>query len=433
MKSPVALLVALLLLASLAAHAECFDYGGPGAPPSTWFDLLPDVINDVVFAGDLAYVARSTYGALVVVDYADPHAPVVLGTEPVTVMDEVYDVDIADSHAFVTYLQWGGATGVRVFDVSDPGAPTDVGDLQAPPGDWAAYLAARGDHVYVSFAYTTFGVVDVSDPTAPVLVGQVAIDHPWQITLDGDLAYVTRSGAPPAIVDVADPTAPSVIGSLATAGGGGGDVCIRGDLAYVSVGPALEILDVSDPLDAIVVGTVALPYIGSVVEVVENVAYVSSNDHGIHVVDVSDPTAPTVHGTIAVTGNPYGVTELGDHLVVTTQNQLLTTAAQCPLDVTAAPVPAPADLALAARPNPFNPRTTMTFTLRRTQPVTLTIHDVAGRLVRTLIDGEILPAGERARTWTGVDDRGRPVPSGVYRGRIQVGGRASVTTLTLVR
>lgn len=432
MKIPFASLVALILLVSLAAHAECFDYGGPGAPQATWFDLVPDEVNDVVFVGDLAMVARSFYGALVVVDYAEPHAPVVLGIEPVTVMDEVYDVDVNGSHAFLTYLQWGGATGVRVFDITDPATPTDVGDLQAPDGDWAAYLAARGDHLYVSFAYTTFGIVDVSDPTAPVLVGQVAVDHPWRITLDGDLAYVASSASAPVIIDIADPATPTVLGHLATSAGGGGQVYVRGNLAYVTTGAALEILDVTDPLAAVVLGTVALPHTASTVEVVGDVAYVGCGDHGIAVVDVADPQAPAIHGTIDVTGVQRGLTELGDHLIVNTQGRLLTTAAQCPLGVTAVR-PAPADLALAVQPNPFNPRTTVTFALAQPQRVSLTIHDVAGRLIRTLIAGETLPAGEQAWTWSGVDDRGRPVPSGVYRGRVQAGGLTSVTTLTLVR
>lgn len=430
MKSPMTLI--LILFLPLAAHAECFDHGDPGEPQATWFDLLPDEINDVVFVGDIALVARSFYGALVVVDYQDPHTPVVLGIEPVAVMDEVYDVDVAGTHAFLTYLQWGGATGVRVFDVTDPAAPTDVGDLQAPDGDWAAYVAARGDHAYVSFAYTTFGIADVSDPTAPALVGQVAVDHPWRITLDGDLAYVASSESAPVIIDIADPTAPAVLGNLATASGGGSDICIRGDLAYVTAGAVLEILDVTDPLAAVVLATLALPSPATVVEVVGDVAYVGCGFHGLAVVDVTDPLAPAIHGTIDVTGVHRGVTELGDHLVVNTQGRLLTTAAQCPLGVTAAPV-APTDLSLAAHPNPFNPRTTVTFALARPGSVTLTIHDVAGRLVRTLIDSEVLPAGMQARTWTGVDDRGRPVPSGVYHGRVQAGGRTSVAALTLVR
>ena len=67
-------------------------------------------------------------------------------------------------------------------------------------------------------------------------------------------------------------------------------------------------------------------------------------------------------------------------------------------------------------PNPFNPKTTIAFTLDRSAPVKLQVFDVAGRLVRTLVD-EDLNAGTHTRTWQGRDDQGRQVASGVYLAR----------------
>ena len=66
-----------------------------------------------------------------------------------------------------------------------------------------------------------------------------------------------------------------------------------------------------------------------------------------------------------------------------------------------------------AYPNPFNPATTIPFTLASDTRVTLGIYDALGRRVRTLIDEE-RPAGPQAVTWDGRDDESRPVPSGIY-------------------
>ena len=66
-----------------------------------------------------------------------------------------------------------------------------------------------------------------------------------------------------------------------------------------------------------------------------------------------------------------------------------------------------------ARPNPFNPATTVRFELARAGQTTLRVYDVAGRLVTTLIDEE-RAAGSAAARWDGRDARGRPAPSGVY-------------------
>jgi hypothetical protein len=75
---------------------------------------------------------------------------------------------------------------------------------------------------------------------------------------------------------------------------------------------------------------------------------------------------------------------------------------------------APAVTALYANvPNPFNPSTRIAFDLASAGRVRLRIYDVAGRLVRTLVD-EDRAAGRYTETWTGLDTRGARVTSGVY-------------------
>jgi len=78
---------------------------------------------------------------------------------------------------------------------------------------------------------------------------------------------------------------------------------------------------------------------------------------------------------------------------------------------------------LPAAPNPCNPRTELSFTLARAGRVRLVLYDLAGRPVRELVVGE-LPAGPHAVTWSGEDDAGRPVASGVYLARLRAGGTA---------
>lgn len=74
----------------------------------------------------------------------------------------------------------------------------------------------------------------------------------------------------------------------------------------------------------------------------------------------------------------------------------------------------------AASPNPFSPRTSIGFTLATSGPVVLAVCDVAGRLVRTLVDG-LVPAGEHEVAWDGRDEAGSEVASGVYLYRLWVG------------
>jgi hypothetical protein len=86
-------------------------------------------------------------------------------------------------------------------------------------------------------------------------------------------------------------------------------------------------------------------------------------------------------------------------------------------------------------PNPFNPSTTIAFELTgemsETQPVTLTIYDIRGRRVRTLIDQDF-EVGNHKIHWNGQNDRGESVPSGIYLYRLKTGGKVSTRKMTIL-
>ncbi len=83
-------------------------------------------------------------------------------------------------------------------------------------------------------------------------------------------------------------------------------------------------------------------------------------------------------------------------------------------------------------PNPFNPETTIHFTLARGGMVKLTVHDVEGRRVATLVDRE-MPAGVHRVTWDGRNGRGRSVASGIYFCRLVAGRESSTAKLVLLK
>lgn len=88
---------------------------------------------------------------------------------------------------------------------------------------------------------------------------------------------------------------------------------------------------------------------------------------------------------------------------------------------------------LVGVPNPFNPATELRFALGRPLPVTVEIYDVAGRMVRRLLQAAPLAAGPHAVTWDGCDDGGRAAASGAYVARVRAGARTVGTGLVLVR
>lgn len=83
-------------------------------------------------------------------------------------------------------------------------------------------------------------------------------------------------------------------------------------------------------------------------------------------------------------------------------------------------------------PNPFNPATTIHFTLPENAVVKLVIYDVAGRIVRTLVD-EKRRADNYEVTWDGRDMHGDAVASGVYFYRISAGKHRATRKMVLLK
>jgi hypothetical protein len=93
----------------------------------------------------------------------------------------------------------------------------------------------------------------------------------------------------------------------------------------------------------------------------------------------------------------------------------------------------PADLLLAeVRPNPMHAFTSVVFSLSRPGPVSLAVHDVQGRLVRTLFHGA-MPAGEHRVAWDGAGEGGGAASAGIYLVRLEAEGRVLSRKLARVR
>ncbi|MCK4680871.1 carboxypeptidase regulatory-like domain-containing protein, partial [bacterium] len=85
-----------------------------------------------------------------------------------------------------------------------------------------------------------------------------------------------------------------------------------------------------------------------------------------------------------------------------------------------------------AVPNPFNPMTSLHFSLPNDSHVDLKIYDVAGHLVRSLVSGSRSAGGNKVR-WNGMDNADRAVASGTYFARLVVDDQVEIRSLTLVR
>jgi uncharacterized protein (TIGR02145 family) len=87
---------------------------------------------------------------------------------------------------------------------------------------------------------------------------------------------------------------------------------------------------------------------------------------------------------------------------------------------------------MPAYPNPFNPTTTIRYSLPKQSTVSLTVYDVQGQEIVTIQNGE-KPPGNYEVQWSGIDQSGNPVSTGVYFCRLQTGVYSKTIKMVYLR
>ena len=94
----------------------------------------------------------------------------------------------------------------------------------------------------------------------------------------------------------------------------------------------------------------------------------------------------------------------------------------------------PSDYELHANyPNPFNPTTTISFTLPLDKAVSVKVYDMTGRLVRTLINNQTYTKGFHEVVWDATNDAGQTVASGSYLYSLEYGNFRQSKTMVLIK
>ncbi len=83
-------------------------------------------------------------------------------------------------------------------------------------------------------------------------------------------------------------------------------------------------------------------------------------------------------------------------------------------------------------PNPFNPETTISFNIPKPGKVNLSIYNIKGQLVKTLLDEET-STGSHSLVWNGKDERGKSVASGIYFSKIETDADIQTKKMLLMK
>jgi len=227
-----------------------------------------------------------------------------------------------------------GATNVIAPLTVTPTLPiSSIGQLISTGG---TYSVAVSDHYAYAVGGNEFQVYDVSDPSAPVSVGQVSASGARSIVVAGRYAYTLSDldGDYLVVWDVSNPENPYSVGSI-YASGYSSSIAVAGHYVFVTEydNNAMDVFDVSDPSNPVYVGSISTGSEPASVAVSGNYAYVvNSTDNTLQIIDVSDPSNPvsptplggaTVFGFVSTGPNPQSVAVSGGYAYVVCTNNTL--------------------------------------------------------------------------------------------------------------
>jgi hypothetical protein len=275
----------------------------PLIPIELGFAELPLDPRDVDVVGTTAVVALrdgfydSGFG-IHTIDIADPSDP-----QPLTRLTIGYRPDgvrILGSKAFVST---GFRTGIYVVDVSVPASPAVVANFL--PGDCQGLAIVEGA-VAVADA-DDLVLVDLADQSRPFQVETVPANLAFEVVMRGSIAYVASGVSGLRILDLSDPSAPILVGSLSTAGETR-SLLMDGMTVYLAEREAgIRIVDVTDPTSPSLLGALDTPEIAERLDLAAGHLYVADRDGGMRIIDVSDPTQPTEIASVASESRTWDV------------------------------------------------------------------------------------------------------------------------------
>ena len=94
-------------------------------------------------------------------------------------------------------------------------------------------------------------------------------------------------------------------------------------------------------------------------------------------------------------------------------------------------IPAPNEIRISNFPNPFNPTTTISYSIQNDSKVNLSIYNIKGQKVNTLTQNEYTK-GSHSIIWNGDNESGKPVSSGIYYYKLNINGKTEAVKKCLL-
>ncbi|KPL06687.1 hypothetical protein AMJ86_07515 [bacterium SM23_57] len=399
-------------------------------------------------SGNYAYIS-SVYSAPVahpmarirIVDISSPHNLTELGS--CYTLHEIPDMKVSDGYAYVA----NGGEGLRIVDVRDPTNPMEVACYN-PLGheyEHAHGLDVVGDYTYVVvLPYPHLYNVNTSNPLNPVVEGAFELYHfASDVVVKDEYAYVAADVF--YIIDVEDPFDPIRIAGIDVHGtlteiAVSDEYVIGGNYVFAlfehveNPEGGFYVIDVSDPEDPEVVSECMTPNYSTDIDergLAYNSGYLFIADayEGLQIYDVTDPANPVVAGYYDIQGDAKDVKVVGNRVYLLDRFFLHLLDFDLISSVENNPVShVPTEFGITSvYHNPFNPVTSLIYSVPTAGNMSMVVYDILGREVETLFNG-YRPAGIYRHNFNGSH-----LSSGIYFVKMSIGDVQSVKKVVLLK
>jgi len=386
---------------------------------------------------------------LSIIDISDQ--PVEVGFVPsMQVGSDAKDVKVFDHYAVLIKE----TEPAQIIDLSDPENPDVVSTIHfglsiEDGGAHNCYI--NGQYLYV-IGHDAGGleIYDLTNPELPQWAGDYITYYYHDIYVKDGIAYAAAIyGDGVDILDVSSPSNVQLLANFNYEGSGAHNCWTTEDGNYIIVGDEIgdgnwiRIFDIQD-LDNI---SMVSEYIVDPESAVHN-AYVDGNflyvahyTEGVRIVDLSSPANPVeIAFYDTYLPNEYGYKgcwsvfpyfESGKIIASDMQSGLYILEHQQSVNIERPNVPVGFNLK-QNYPNPFNPTTRISYTIGLASFVNLTVFDVSGNFVKTLVNSH-KPIGIYNLHWDGKNELDKQMPSGNYFIRIKTEGFTQSLKMILLK
>lgn len=311
-----------LIANNLGLHLYIFDI----SDPSDW-DLVSTItgtgydIRDVVYTSGYLLISTANQSARIEVhDFSDPSSPVFV--------NHYFHPDNFSLAWMANYgdnLVVATSIGILTLNINTAMQPVLIGSWDYDNNNgYSEDLLVDGDYVYVADGEDGLQIVNISDPSNPVGIGNYnSTGYSWGIAKSGNYVYLADGPGGTPIIDVSDPTDPQFVSSC-PGGYDFQDVAISGNYAYLAnTTYGLVIYNISGPSNPVFTGHYDTPGSAWDVLVSGNYAYIADALSGVQIINISNPASPTLAGSYDTPGTAFGLALENNHLYVADESGLI--------------------------------------------------------------------------------------------------------------